>query len=273
MEWTLLLLYVPMGILVGFIAGLLGVGGGAILVPAFLFSAEAEGFPPEHAMHMALATSLACILASSFSSAKTHWQRGSVNTAVVKAMAPGIFLGSVGGSVLAARLSSGPLKIVFLLFLLYVAQDMLRKPVPQPGARLPLSVGLLLMGFLIGGFSSLVGIGGASLTVAFLVFCSVSMHEAIGTSAALGVVIALAGGLGYVYQGWHLPNLPAGSLGYVYLPAFFGVTLTSFFTAPWGARVAHRLPVRTLRRVFAVFLLIVSLRMAYGEFTPLFRLI
>lgn len=271
MDGYLLLLYLPMGILVGFIAGLLGVGGGAILVPAFLFSAEAEGFPAEHAMHMALATSLACILASSFSSAKTHWQRGAVNRQALEGMAPGIFLGSIGGAFLASRLSAGPLKWLFLSFLIYVAQDMLRKPVPKPETTLPGFLGLLLMGLLIGAFSSLVGIGGASLTVAFLVFCSVAMHEAIGTSAALGVVIALAGSLGYIVHGWSIPNLPAGSMGYVYLPAFLGVTVTSYFTAPWGARLAHRLPVSTLRRVFALFLLTLSLRMAYALLAPLWR--
>jgi uncharacterized membrane protein YfcA len=265
MDFTLLLLYFPMGALVGFIAGLLGVGGGAILVPAFLVAAQAENFPPEHAMHMALGTSLACILASSFSSARTHLKKGAVHIGVVKGMGPAIFVGSLAGAFLAARLPAAPLKWLFLSFLVYVAQDLLRKPKPVAHATLPGPRGLAWMGALIGGFSSLVGIGGASLTVAFLVWCSVGMHEAIGTSAALGVVIALAGTIGYVVNGWGIDHLPYGSLGFVYLPAFVGVTLTSYFVAPYGARAAHRLPVLTLRRVFALFLLVVSLRMAAAQ--------
>jgi uncharacterized protein len=265
MDFTLLLLYFPMGALVGFIAGLLGVGGGAILVPAFLVAAQAEHFPPEHAMHMALGTSLACILASSFSSARTHIKKAAVNTAVVKAMAPGILIFSLAGTFLAAQLPAAPLKWLFLSFLVFVAQDLLRKPKPLAKATLPGQKGLILMGGLIGGFSSLVGIGGASLSVAFLVWCSVGMHEAIGTSAALGVMISLAGTIGYIWNGWGTAHLPAGSLGFVYLPAFLGVTLTSYFIAPIGARAAHRMPVQTLRRIFAVFLLVVSLRMAVAQ--------
>jgi len=265
MDFMLLFLYFPMGALVGFIAGLLGVGGGAILVPAFLVAAQAEHFPPEHAMHMALGTSLACILASSFSSARTHFKKGAVNRAVVQGMSPSILMGSLAGTFLAAQLPATPLKWIFLSFLVYVAQDLLRKPKPIAKASLPGPSGLIMMGTLIGGFSSLVGIGGASLSVAFLVWCSVGMHEAIGTSAALGVMISLAGTLGYIWNGWGIPHLPSGSLGFVYLPAFFGVTLTSYFVAPYGARAAHRLPVPTLRRFFAIFLLIVSTRMAAAQ--------
>jgi len=266
MDFSLLLLYFPMGALVGFIAGLLGVGGGAILVPAFLVAAHAENFPPEHAMHMALGTSLACILASSFSSARTHLKKGAVHRGVVKGMAPAIFVGSLAGTFLAAQLPAAPLKWIFLSFLVYVAQDLLRKPKPVAHSNLPGATGLMLMGAFIGGFSSLVGIGGASLSVAFLVWCSVGMHEAIGTSAALGVAISLAGTLGYMVNGWGASHLPLGSIGYVYLPAFLGVTLTSYFVAPYGARAAHKLPVQTLRRVFALFLLVVSSRMALAQF-------
>jgi len=265
MDFSLLFLYFPMGALVGFIAGLLGVGGGAILVPAFLVAAQAENFPPEHAMHMALGTSLACILASSFSSARTHLKKGAVHLGVVKGMAPAIFMGSLAGTFLAARLPAAPLKWLFLSFLVYVAQDLLRKPRPLGHVNLPGARGLSLMGAVIGSFSSLVGIGGASLSVAFLVWCSVGMHEAIGTSAALGVMISLAGTIGYIVNGWGIPHLPSGSLGFVYVPAFLGVTLTSYFIAPYGARAAHKLPVQTLRRVFALFLLVVSIRMAAAQ--------
>ena len=167
MNFALLWLYLPIGAVIGFIAGLLGVGGGAILVPAFLLAAHAEGFPPEHAMHMALGTSLACILVSSLSSMRAHHQRGAVNRHIVRQMAPPIFIGSLLGTFVAAGLPATPLKWLFLCFLLYVGQDMLRRPNPVGGRDLPKLVGLVLMGLVIGVFSALVGIGGASLTVAF----------------------------------------------------------------------------------------------------------
>ena len=265
MSLTLLWLYLPIGLLVGFLAGLLGIGGGAVLVPAFLLAAHAEGFPPEHAMHMALGTSLACILASSIASMRAHHQHQAVNLAMVRGMGPAIFIGSLAGSFLAAALPAAPLRWLFLCFLLYVAQGLWRPVRPQAALRAPGWLLMAVVGALIGGFSSLVGIGGASLTVAFLLWCSLGMHEAIGTSAALGFPIALAGALGYAWNGWRVAGLPAGSLGYVYLPAFAGVTLTSFVAVPWGARVAHRLPVATLRRIFAAVLCLISGRMLAAQ--------
>ncbi len=261
---SLLWLYLPIGAAIGFIAGLLGVGGGAILVPAFLWASQAQGVPPAHAMHMALGTSLACILVSSLSSMRAHHRRGAVNRAIARPMVLPIFLGSLAGTFVAAALPSTPLKWVFLVFLLYVGQDLLRRPNPIGHRGLPGPVGMAVMGAVIGLFSALVGIGGASLTVAFLVWCSVGMHEAIGTSAALGFPIALAGTLGYAINGWGVPGLPVGSLGFVYLPAFAGVTAISTLTAPLGARTAHALPVATLRRIFAAVLLTVAARMVWG---------
>lgn len=249
----------------GFLAGLLGIGGGAILVPAFLLAAEAEGFPARHAMHMALGTSLACILVSSLVSMRAHHRHQAVHLAMVRGMAPAILTGSLAGTFLAAALPAAPLKWLFLLFLLFVAQSLWRPVQPQPHVRAPGAWLLAAVGALIGGFSSLVGIGGASLTVSFLLWCSIGMHEAIGTSAALGFPIALAGTLGYAINGWSVPGLPAGSLGYVYLPAFAGVTLSSFFAVPLGARTAHRLPVQTLRRTFALVLGAIALRMLAAQ--------
>lgn len=249
----------------GFLAGLLGVGGGVILVPAFLLAAQSVGIPEQHAMHMALGTSMSCILASSLVSLRAHHQHDAVNLAIVRHMGPAIFVGSLAGTFLAAALPAAPLRWLFTGFLLWIAQSLWRPHKPQPGGRSAGGVLGMAVGLLIGGFSSLVGIGGATLTVSFLVWCSVGMHEAIGTSAALGFPIALAGTLGYLYNGWSVPGLPVGSLGYVYLPAFAGVTATSFFAVPWGARTAHRLPVATLRRIFAAVLVVIAGRMLAAQ--------
>ncbi len=265
MSFALLGLYLPIGLLVGFLAGLLGIGGGAVLVPAFLLAANAEGFPAQHAMHMALGTSLACILASSIASMRAHHRHQAVNLPMTRAMGPAIFVGSLGGSFLAATLPAAPLRWLFLIFLLYVAQGLWRPLRPQATAHAPGWLLVAVVGALIGAFSSLVGIGGASLTVAFLLWCGADMHEAIGTSAALGFPIALAGALGYAWNGWQVAGLPPGSLGYVYLPAFAGVTLSSFVAVPWGARTAHRLPVATLRRIFAAVLCLISSRMLAAQ--------
>jgi uncharacterized membrane protein YfcA len=262
---TLLWLYLPIGLLVGFLAGLLGIGGGAVLVPAFLMAANAEGFPEQHAMHMALGTSLACILVSSLASMRAHQSLDAVSLPVVRAMAPAIFAGSLAGTFLAARLPAGPLKWIFLLFLLYVAQGLWRPVHPHPRGAMPSLAVMMAVGLLIGGFSSLVGIGGASLTVAFLLWASFGMHEAIGTSAALGFPIALAGALGYAWNGRQVADLPTWSLGYIYLPAFAGVTLTSFIAVPFGARTAHRLPVRQLRQIFAAVLGLIAARMLAAQ--------
>lgn len=265
MNPALLWLYLPIGVLVGFLAGLLGVGGGAILVPAFLLAAQAEGFPERHAMHLALGTSLACILASSLISMRAHHRHRAVNLAMVRSMAPAIFAGALAGSFLAAHLPAAPLKWLFLAFLLYVAQGLWRPARPQAAPHPPGLLLQIVVGALIGAFSSLVGIGGASLTVAFLLWSGVTLHEAIGTSAALGFPIALAGSLGYLWNGWGIADLPAGSLGYIYVPAFLGVTLTSAFSVAWGARTAHRLPVPVLRRIFALVLCLISTRMLAAQ--------
>lgn len=257
------ILYPVFGSIAGLIAGLLGVGGGVVIVPMLVFLFTAQGFPPEHIMQMALGTSLGSIMFTSVSSFRAHHKRGAVHWDIVKSITPGILIGTFAGSWVAARLSTTFLKGFFVCFLYYVGLQMLLNFKPKPTRQLPGPVGMSGVGGVIGGVSSLVGIGGGSLSVPFMSWCNVPVHHAIGTSAAIGFPIAVAGTLGYLVNGLGVAGLPAMSLGYLDLPALAGIAVFSMLMAPLGARLAHKLPVLTLKRVFAAFIIIIATRMAW----------
>ena len=261
---TYWLLYLATGAFAGVLAGLLGVGGGLIIVPLLSFVFAAQHLPDAYILHLALGTSLASIMFTSVSSLRAHHARGAVNWQVVKGITLGILTGTFCGSWVAAQLSTGFLRIFFVAFLYYVALQMLLNIRPKPSRQVPGSGGLFAMGNLIGGVSSLVGIGGGSLSVPFLVWCNLSIHNAVGTSAAIGFPIAVAGAVGYTLNGLAASDLPAGSLGFVYLPALAGIALASICTAPFGARLAHSLPVTRLKKVFALLLLAMGTKMLTG---------
>lgn len=253
--------YLAVGAVVGVLAGLLGVGGGLVIVPMLMFCFAQLGLPPENMMHLALGTSLASIVFTSISSSLSHHRRGAVVWIAVRRITPGILAGTFAGAFLASLLSTTGLKAFFSVFLLYVAVQILVDKKPAPSRELPGIVGMSAGGALIGLVSSLVGIGGGSLSVPFLLWCNVTGHRAIGTSAAIGFPIALAGAAGYIVNGWQDRALPAGALGYVYLPALVGIVAASMMTAPWGAQMAHRISVKRLKRIFAVMLLVMGVRM------------
>jgi len=257
-------LYPVFGLFAGLLAGLLGVGGGIVIVPALVFIFSSAGLPAEHIMQMALGTSLGTIMFTSISSFRAHHLRGAVDWGIVRKITPGILIGTFSGSYLAARLSTNVLKGFFAVFLLYVATQMLLDIKPKPSRVLPGVPGLTGAGVVIGGVSSLAGIGGGTLSVPFLGWCNTPLRLAIGTSAAIGFPIALAGTIGYLVNGLAARNLPDYSLGFIYLPALAGVALVSILTAPLGAKLAHTLPVPTLKRFFAVFLYLVAGRMIWG---------
>lgn len=260
---TFWLVYLALGAFSGLIAGLLGVGGGIVIVPGLTALFAAQHLPPGHIVHIALGTSLTCILFTSFSSLRAHHGRGAVDWQVVRRIAPGIVCGTLGGSWLSSHLSSRFLSAFFAVFLFYVAAQMLFGLKPKGGGReLPGPAGMAGTGALIGGFSSLVGIGGGTLSIPFMVWCNVAFHRAIGTSAAIGFPIALAGTVGYLFTGLSAEALPPGCAGFIYLPALVGVSLASTLTAPLGARLAHSLPVVPLKRVFGCFVLIMAIRLA-----------
>lgn len=261
---AIMLLYGGLGAVAGILAGLLGVGGGIVIVPMLIFAFGWQGIAPEHLMHLALGTSMASIAFTSISSSLSHHRRGFVDWAIVKQITLGIVIGTYGGSQVASFLPASFLKGFFVVFLLYVASQMLLDKKPQPTRRLPGTVGMCLVGGVIGAVSSLVGIGGGTLSVPFMVWHNVPMLRAVGTSAAIGFPIAVAGGCGYIVSGYGLEGLPPYSLGFVYLPALFGIMVVSMLTAPLGVRLAHALPVKNLKRVFACLLLLVAFRMLAG---------
>ncbi len=263
---TFLAVYLAVGLVAGFVAGLLGVGGGLVLVPVLSWIYAHEGFPPEYNIHMALGTSLATIVLTSLSSLRAHHGHGAVRWQVVRQITPGIVLGTLAGAIAAAWLPDTGLRVFFTVFLLYAATQMLFGFRPQPHRGLPGRPGMTLAGGVIGTVSSWVGIGGGTLSVPFMTWCNVRLHEAIGTSAAIGLPIAVAGSLGYALSGQAASGLPEWSLGFVYLPAFAAIAAMSVVSAPWGARLAHRLPVARLKRIFAALLYLLAARMAYSLF-------
>jgi uncharacterized membrane protein YfcA len=260
-EW---IIYPPLGVLVGIIAGLLGVGGGVVIVPILVFVFNANAFSPQHIMQVALATSLGSIVFTSVASFMTHHRHGAVRWNIVQGITLGILIGTFSGTWLAAQLSTRALKIFFACFLYYVAATMLSNFKPKPSRQLPGLLGMNAVGAVIGVVSSLVGIGGGALSIPFMMWCNIPVHHAIGTSAAIGFPIAVAGTIGYIVNGLPIVGLPTPSLGYLYLPALFGIAFFSFFTAPFGARLAHKTPIVILKRVYAVFLVIFATRILWG---------
>jgi uncharacterized membrane protein YfcA len=256
-------MYIALGAFAGVLAGLLGVGGGLVIVPVLTFIFTAQHLPDAHILHLALGTSLASIMFTSVSSLRAHHLRGAVDWPVVRRISLGIMVGTFGGSWVAAQLSTRFLKLFFVVFLYYVATRMLLNIKPGPHRQLPGRAGMFGVGGLIGGVSSLVGIGGGSMSVPFLVWCNVAIHRAIGTSAAIGFPIALAGAAGYVVNGLPVP-LPPQSLGFVYLPALAGIAAASIVTAPFGAKLAHCLPIDKLKKIFALLLLVMGTKMLAG---------
>jgi len=261
---SVIAIYVAVGAVAGILAGLLGIGGGLVIVPMLVFCFTGLGIGHEHIMHIALGTSLASIIFTSISSFMAHHRRRSVHWDIVRRIVPGIIAGTLLGAYIASLLTTDLLKGFFALFLYYVALQFLLDRKPEPSRELPGLTGMFGAGGMIGIVSSLMGIGGGTMSVPFMVWCNISVHHAVGTSAAIGFPIAIAGTLGYMATGFHKTGLPSYSLGYIYFPALLGIISASILTAPLGARLAHWLPVQKLKRVFAVLLLVVGTKMLFG---------
>jgi len=255
------LTYPLLGIFGGFVAGLFGVGGGLTLVPFMYMLFVAQGFPAEHVMHLALGTSMATIVFTSISSMRAHHAHGAVRWDIVRSMAPGLVLGTFGGSLVAGQVPTGPMTAIFVVIVYYASVQMMLDFKPHAHRQMPGGAGRFIAGGVIGVISSLVAAGGGFLSVPFMLFCNVAIHNAVGTSSALGFPIAVAGAVGYIVAGWHDGGLPTYTFGYVYLPAFVGIVAMSILMAPVGARLAHKLPVKKLKRAFGGFLALLATKM------------
>lgn len=266
MDFLFLFYFLLLGAITGIFAGLFGIGGGGIMVPVLTFLFVQQQFPPEHVLHMALATSMAAIVPTAIASLRAHHKHNAVIWPAVLKIAPGILLGTFAGTFLASYLSAEPLAIFFSCFMAFVALQMVFNRKPKPAQQLPGVVGLTSAGAGIGVISALVAIGGGTLTVPFLVWCNISLPVAIGTSAAVGLPIALSGAVGYIVNGWNQIGLPAYTLGYVFWPAVVAMASMSFFTAPLGAKLAHRLPIPLLKKLFALLLVGLSIQMLITVF-------
>lgn len=251
-------LYLLLGGFAGVMAGLFGVGGGLLIVPVLVFSFTAQGFDPLILTHLAVGTSLATIIFTSFNSILTHHRLGAVLWPVVGWMTLGIMLGAALGSVTAAAIQGPLLQKIIGVFAIVVSVQMGFSLQPKASSGVPGKPVLTVAGGVI-GWAAIFGIGGGSLTVPFLTWRSVSMQKAVATSAACGLPIAVAGALSFVVVGWQDAHLPDWSVGFVYLPALVGIAITSMFFARIGALLAHRLSPLMLRRLFALLLLGVGL--------------
>lgn len=246
--------FVALGFVVGFLAGLLGIGGGMTMVPVLTIIFTGIAFPVAHVVHMAVATSTATIVFTAISSARAHHRHGAVLWPVVAGLAPGVIVGSLVGPQVVRGMSTSALALFFGMFVAFSATQMLLEKKPKPSRELPGKAGLFGVGGAIGLVSSMVGAGGGFLSVPFMTWCNVKIHNAVATSAALGLPIAVAGTLGFVIAGSGVQGMPRHSLGYIYLPALAAIVGASMLTAPLGARTAHRWPIKKLRRAFALLL-------------------
>ncbi|WBY02320.1 sulfite exporter TauE/SafE family protein [Ramlibacter tataouinensis] len=253
-----------LGLATGFLAGLLGIGGGMIMVPFITLILGQRGVDPDLAVKMAIATSMATIIFTSVSSVRAHHKRGAVRWDLVKRLAPGIVIGSLAGSLgVFALLKGSVLAIVFAGFVGFSATQMFLNKKPKPTRQMPGTAGTVAAGGVIGFLSGLVGAGGGFISVPFMAWCNVAIHNAVATSAALGFPIAVANVVGYVGSGMRVGGLPPGSFGYIWLPALAVIALASVSTAPLGARAAHALPVARLKRIFASILYVLAAYMLY----------
>jgi uncharacterized membrane protein YfcA len=270
MDWVpplLIAQLIALGLCAGFLAGLFGIGGGMLMVPFLTLILSHRGVESSMAVKMAIATSMATIMFTSLSSVRAHHQRGAVRWPLVRGMAPGIVVGGLlAGAGAFALLKGQALALVFGLFVTFSATQMLTGKKPAAHRQMPGLAGQAAAGSGIGFLSGLVGAGGGFVSVPFMTWCNVPIHNAVATSAALGVPVALASTAGYVVGGWGLPAALPGAFGYLYLPALVVIAMASVLMAPLGARAAHAMNVAQLKRAFAALLYCLAVYMLYKAF-------
>lgn len=253
------------GVVAGTLAGLLGVGGGIVIVPVLYHIFPLLGIDESVRMHLAIGTSLATIILTSIMSARAHARRGALDRTLLVTYGPGVVIGVLVGAFLGAQARGELLVLIFATVALVVALDMAFRRQTVHLARAPLKgLPAHLIGFFIGGFSAIMGIGGGTFSVPAFTMMSVPVHRAVGTAAAVGLIISIPGALGFMWTGLGNPHLPVGSIGYISLPAFAAIIPGTMLCAPLGASIAHAISARALRGAFAVFLFLTSARMFYS---------
>lgn len=255
--------YALLGASVGLLGGMFGIGGGTVLVPVLLLLFDAQHFPPEHVLHLALGTSMATIVFTALASLYKHHQHKAVNWSVVRTITPGILIGTALGTLLATRIPTQAMGLFFALFVYFAAAQILFDVKPPASRQLPGNLAMGSFGVFAGTLSSLVSIGGGTVIIPFLLWSNLGLRRAIGTSAAISFPVAIGGTTGYIANGIHATGLPAYSLGYVYLPCLIWTAAASVITAPLGAKAAHQLPVAVLRKLFAVLLLVLATKLVF----------
>ncbi len=261
-EW--IALYALLGGFVGFMAGLLGVGGGGVLVPLLASIFIYQGMAVDNVVHLALGTALACMIISSTSSIRAHAAKGNVVWKVFYAMTPGIMLGAFITTRLASHANSAYIALFFAFFMAFIAGTMFLNWQPKISTTPTRLHNLFLVGTGIGSVSALAAVGGGFLSVTYLNYKNILMKKAIGTSAAIGFPIAIAGTVGYSLSGWSKTQDDPYTFGFIYVPAFLAISITSFIAAPYGARCAHNLPDARLKKIFAVISVALSIKMLFS---------
>jgi len=261
---SLLVALVATGLIAGVLAGLLGVGGGIVIVPVLFHLFTLLGVDESVRMHLAVGTSLATIIPTSLRSARSHFHKGSFRPEIFRPLLPGILLGVVIGVLLSGVFSGRFLTGVFAVIALLVALNMAFRPNLSLGDGLPGPLGTSALGGVIGSISTLMGIGGGTLSVPLLNALRVPMHQAVGTGAAIGIVISIPGALGFLVNGWNADDLLPFSLGYINLLGFAIIVPATLLSTPWGVNLAHAVNADRLKQVFALFLVLTSLRMFYS---------
>lgn len=257
------LILIGVGILAGMLAGLLGIGGGIIIVPVLALVFDKQGIDTDVLMHIAIGTSLATIVITSISSIRTHHQHQAIHWPVFRRITPGILLGGFLGAAIAKFIPGNELRIIFGIFMLFVAAQMIFGSTTKPHRQLPKTTGMFITGTAIGTMASMTGVGGGSMSVPFLTWCNMATRNAVATSSAIGLPIALAGVTGFIITGWGVEHRPVWSVGFVNIPAFFSIVVASTLFAPVGARITHRISPQRLRLFFGYFLLILSIKILY----------
>ncbi len=259
LEW--MIVYLCLGMIVGFMAGLLGIGGGGIMVPVLTALFLKQGVPVSQVIHLALGTSMASIILTSFASFRAHHAKQSVLWSVVKKMVLGIFIGTFLATFMVVHSSTIYLALFFSIFMIFVALQMFINKKPKPSRKLAGNWGLFSAGTIIGAVSALVSIGGGSLTVPYLTWQNIDIKKAIGTSSAIGFPIAISGTLGYLINSESIQISNMNTLGYIYFPAVLCISMTSILSAPLGVKLVHQLPVAMIKKIFAILLILLSLKM------------